>query len=379
MSLRQRYYYTTASLFEQSIDVYEPSLGSDDTQHSSESKPVVLLVVGSGWMGHQPFPYLLTSWWNSSGPKSVAQSLNTTCICIRHRGSYFKSFFIDGFMVILLLTLLIGYSYCYSSEKCNNPSLFDVQSDLVVFTVILAFMWFLWHWLAKGAATIKDMVEDVENAVTFVKENSDLILGKKVGSNETRKMVFGGYSSGGHVAATMLSQNPQKWKEEFHCILYISGVLAVRAGSIASLESKPRFLIDFVMRTVWGEQRTSIPSPIESRDVVPLPHLLVACKNEVFGLPILDIFLCSELYHEKLNQLRIPVLLRHVHSDHWFVLSSSTLRLALKEEMPKLLGYSKAKKGSDDTGGIFDLPPLRTILSSTSSSGNDSDEHTTRK
>ena len=80
-----RYYYSDDKLFEKSLDVYAPADGTRD----GSMPAAVLLVVGSGWMGHHWSIYRATSWWNASGPKTIA-SCGTICICIRHRGAFFK-------------------------------------------------------------------------------------------------------------------------------------------------------------------------------------------------------------------------------------------------------------------------------------------------
>ena len=86
----ERYYYTDNKLFEQSLDIYRPAAterkasNADErstTSSSSSSRPIVALVVGSAWLGHRSFVYSPTSWWNSSGPKAVAE-LGYECVCV---------------------------------------------------------------------------------------------------------------------------------------------------------------------------------------------------------------------------------------------------------------------------------------------------------
>jgi hypothetical protein len=45
-----RYFYKGNERFEQSLDVWEPV---DVLKDGKESHPLVVLVVGSGWMGHR--------------------------------------------------------------------------------------------------------------------------------------------------------------------------------------------------------------------------------------------------------------------------------------------------------------------------------------
>mmetsp|Transcript_21874 Transcript_21874/g.28311 ORF Transcript_21874/g.28311 Transcript_21874/m.28311 type:complete len:399 (+) Transcript_21874:106-1302(+) len=373
MNRVKRFHYSataTNALFEQSLDVYYPKQqqqtipppikqksNNDDNDNDRLTKlqlsPVVLLVVGSGWMGHQPFIYRMTSWWNSSGPRSVANSFdNTTCVCIRHRSGFIHPRFINEFIIVMGIAQTIMSSY-------HNE-----RGDLFVLMRIMGLMlWFLLQWLARGVANFDDMMDDVEEAISFVMDNQERLGiaidadgNDKQQQHQRRPFIFGGYSSGGHVAAMMLQRNPEKWQACFDGILYISGVFAVRpptptkeSSPGAFLHNKPRFLTDLVMHIVWGEEsRHSIPSPIESNSItntIKLPHLLIACRNEVFGLSILDVFLCSQVYYEKLLQLgTIPsVTLRHVQSDHWFILSCRELQNVLREEIPKLLRSSSER------------------------------------
>ena len=77
----ERYYYTTNKRFEQSLDIYRPQSTDKKTDDSKKKDTVVALVVGSAWLGHRSFVYSPTSWWNSSGPKSISE-LGYTCVCV---------------------------------------------------------------------------------------------------------------------------------------------------------------------------------------------------------------------------------------------------------------------------------------------------------
>jgi len=76
----ERYYYTSNKRFEQSLDIYRPSI-DNKTDDDKKKDTVVALVVGSAWLGHRSFVYSPTSWWNSSGPKSISD-LGYTCVCV---------------------------------------------------------------------------------------------------------------------------------------------------------------------------------------------------------------------------------------------------------------------------------------------------------
>ena len=79
----ERHYYTSNKLFEQSLDLYRPPAKKNTSKDaaSSSEPPIVALVVGSAWLGHRAWVYLQTSWWNSSGPKAVAE-LGYVCVCV---------------------------------------------------------------------------------------------------------------------------------------------------------------------------------------------------------------------------------------------------------------------------------------------------------
>ena len=76
----ERYYYTSNKRFEQSLDIYRPSIDKTD-DIIKKKDTVVALVVGSAWLGHRSFVYSPTSWWNSSGPRSVS-NLGYICVCV---------------------------------------------------------------------------------------------------------------------------------------------------------------------------------------------------------------------------------------------------------------------------------------------------------
>lgn len=241
----KRYYYCSkagnekngsSKLFEQSLDVYKP-IG-----YSSKDLPTVILVVGSGWVGHRAFIYAQTSWWNSSGPQTIA-SLGCTCVCIRHRGAFCRipsapvvGQYLAG--VLALLSAVLG-----------------IQKALWV-TAMLALLMILLAIGGRGSADFEDMVEDVAKALQWLQNNKEVLLLEENSilkplkstvsvSNMTRAtsessaistssgdefdsdmkvngatgienenesdppFVFGGYSSGGHVAATLLQQSDE--------------------------------------------------------------------------------------------------------------------------------------------------------------------------
>ena len=90
---------------------------------------------------------------------------------------------------------------------------------------------------SQGSAGIDDMVHDVAEAMARVHRNKDKLCETTATTKNATNtpLIFGGYSSGGHVAACLLLQQ-EVWKQHglpdptdlFAGILLISGVLAVQ-------------------------------------------------------------------------------------------------------------------------------------------------------
>jgi hypothetical protein len=266
-----------------------------------------------------------------------------------------------------------------------------------------------------GSATFDDMQNDVMDALAWLDANyGDLDLFRKEdgGSSTSGRIgkrglfVFGGYSSGGHVAATV-TQNATLWRNRnlpdphVHCdaILYISPVLSTRAyhddvirkkitslpslaSSSSSLTSSsgatdsaledetlstssshevflsttalasassappPTWLTDRVVRAVFGHRAApGIPSPIHTYDrSPPVPHIFLGCRYEMFGLTWLDAFFCSSDFSELLNGVGVESRYRAIRSDHWNILGSAELRSALKEELGRIKQECRIEK-----------------------------------
>jgi len=252
---KERYYYTSNQLFEQSLDIYRPS---PPPSTSSPPLPVVTLVVGSAWLGHRSIIYSGCSWWNSSGPKTVAK-LGCTCVCIRHRGAFPKTFsplsiLFVSIMVGLLMTLInrfIGADGWKVLEEIIATNV-DVEAKYAssgqTSAFLLAFfMGLLAMELAgNGSASFDQMQNDVMDALAYVEKNK-----KRLGLDISSEIpiIFGGYSSGGHVASCC-AQEPNLWKQrnlpppDIYCesLLYISPVLSTKPyvemfRKVASLSS----------------------------------------------------------------------------------------------------------------------------------------------
>ena len=379
----EKHYYTTTKLFEQSLDIYRPkaAAAAGDRRKSGDAPTtVVVLVVGSAWLGHRAGVYSGTSWWNSSGPRAVADA-GRICVCVRHRGSYMRTFSVltMAFLgVVAALATTLAYAVLGESawklleERIGKGIGGDVFGRMVgVFFVAYATGIVLMALGGIGSASFDDMQHDVMDALAWLHAN-EVKLGldrhpttKRGGgySNEVewkyrrrRLFVFGGYSSGGHVAATV-TQNAALWmdrnlpKPRVHCdsMLYISPVLATRAYD-AVLRKAPAFkwssynaptvrLTNRVMEAVFDPIAVAaVPSPILTYDRSPrVPHVFVGCKNEMmFGLTWLDTFFCSSDYSGLLNGMGIESRYRSIRSDHWKILGSSELRDVLGEELGRI-------------------------------------------
>jgi hypothetical protein len=367
-----RYYYTPQRRFEQSLDVYKPVLRKSisnsnntpktndekDSNHQSQQKhqpttpqkiPVVL-VMGSGWLGHKPYFYAVTNWWNSSAPKQICGRLGHPCISVRHSGGY-----------------LFG-----RNKKEHSTSLFLGFWTLILVVspsvpLLLLVMALLLYEEGMGAAGIEDMVSDVSAGLNHIDGHAHkwglgdtavpVAVGTETKGNKKIPVVFGGYSSGAHVTATLLTasslsplqtsstvssivddnddddngaitpsllqpkQGQQSQRLEnisIRSVLYISGVLDVSSES---------FVMTALSRVILGKAPSQVPSPLRTlSSSVPIqsersgnfngtingnhdvmlpmvslpPHILIGCKREVFGWSILNLAFCAREYADAL-------------------------------------------------------------------------------
>ena len=488
----RRFYYTEHQKFEQSLDVWEPKdhdgNGNDDADNVKNKKsprnmPVVVLVVGSGWLGHRNFIYAPTSWWNSSGAKNFAR-LGYTCVCVRHRGAFpfggGGGIFTDtgtttgsgsgidsndnGPMLgknAVLASFVASVAYFLVTGNDDHA---DILTVAIATVLVLVLSWVVLVQAASGSASIEHMMEDVSDALAWVHNpENNSILGlhapkhtdinidtdtdtnnidtdthddvskrngydkkngnhnhnhdgsKKTTKLRSRPLFFGGYSSGSHVAASLL-QRPDllasrglfkdqdadgsyaggggakssnmgaRVRMEQICdgVVMVSGLLAVRSSPLVvssapsesqsqsklGLESKsaaaatksatndtvlpsddlPRWLTDAVMKTVFGNEVDNIPSPLHgSPSMIPrLPHLLIGCKHEVFGINWLDVFFCSGDFCTMLKSRGIRAKFVEVASDHWNILNSGVFLRALETELDWLLAPHDYGEGDID-------------------------------
>ena len=383
-----RHYYKPTLRTEQSLDVYEPIHNVDDNDHENKrkdqkhNKPTIVLVMGSGWLGHARWIYALTTWWNASGPATIAQ-LGYRCISVRHSGGFFqipnlsttlrkhRSMIISIYLG-LLASSIFSHAMLRSVAPDKDPqeaagSGIPVMMWLAQFGLLSILLLMLWRWLeqeAVGAAQLDDMLQDVADALKYIQ--SEHIVTKK------EKIVLGGYSSGGHVVATLLSMASfsSSSSSPSHPILcedcrsMIQGVLYLSA--VLSLDS---ILMNFVTLSVFGKWARHVPSPYTARKensnttdaaMLPLPscwpidrfpHLVVGCRHETFGIPILDATFCPEAYTHRLLEANFPAQCVLVNSNHWSVLNSRALSRALDKYLPWLL------REGDDTKIISSSEP----------------------
>ena len=268
-----RYYYTPERRFEQSIDVYLPvvrrrcskdvrwgrrqvtSQTSTDNNNKNNKVPVVL-VMGSGWMGHRPYVYRMTNWWNSSAPKQICQILGHPCVSIRHSGAFFfgnsldwrgcssrfpssalkrsniiirsrpLSLVVAAVVICTALFFLVFSAPTFLASK-SSPLQATAAVSMAVITVILVLLllWIALYSEGQGAAGIEEMLIDVSKALEYIdlhasdigistntdnsaESSSNNNVNEEKTKHEEKKtipIVFGGYSSGAHVAATLLT------------------------------------------------------------------------------------------------------------------------------------------------------------------------------
>jgi hypothetical protein len=254
--------------------------------------------------------------------------------------------------------------------------------------------------MRHGSATMNEMLEDVATAMVWIQNNPQHLTVKmkrrprKRHDNEqeqeqqmneketttattttttTRPLfLLGGYSSGGHVAATLL-QRPEIWQRHGlprpeECLdgaLFLSGVMAttsVRNTNNDEDENDNNHddltganhsrigigLTNLVKYMAFGggggdnndSESSPLPCPLHNVSNAPrIPHLLIGCAQELpFGLPWLDIFFQSRDYAHQLQQHRqIPARYMELPSgssllnvnNHWTILASSDLKRAL--------------------------------------------------
>ena len=282
------------------MDIYRPSV-------PSKPLPTVILVVGSGWLGHRSIIYAGCSWWNAKGPRTIA-STGATCVCVRHRGAFPV---VDSSVV----AALAGVSGLYTKSLLHAVT-------------VAAAIYVGWTLMRRGSASFENMMEDVAAAIEYIKE-SDI---------NTDNVVLGGYSSGGHVLTSLLNRPdilkkknlPASPSELCNGVLLLSGVLGTEPSGSSK---KPRWFTDIVVKSVWGSDADKVPSPVHkmlshkpksmTKDLPP--HLLVGCGSETFGIPLLDTFFCRDDYAAAVKGAGGKLETITVNANHWTVLECDDL------------------------------------------------------
>lgn len=335
-----------------------------------------------------------------------------------HRGAFPKTFspltiLFVSIMAGLLITLVnwfIGTDGWKALEELIATNV-GVESANVPFGQTSAFLLAFFMGLlamelaGNGSASFDQMQNDVMDALAYVEKNKKR-LGLDVSSD--RPMIFGGYSSGGHVASCC-AQEPNLWKQrnlpspDIYCesLLYISPVLSTKpyaemcrristlssssmspsssmpslspsevsdqnvaarralekssssissSASLSSLQSTsspPTWFTSSLVNAIFGHAAAQTPSPIHTYHKSPsLPTTFVGCRKEMFGLNWLDLFFCSPTYSDLLNSRGIDSKYVAVESDHWNILNSTVLSDALEEEIRLVQMRRHRKKGS---------------------------------
>ena len=127
--------------------------------------------------------------------------LGHRCISVRHSGGFFQIPPLPWIFLLPLVAIVIAGGSNWSWGLVN----------IAIIGIIV--LWTFLQWQAQGAAHLDDMVQDVTEALHYIRH--DL---------KQDKIILGGYSSGGHVVATWLSRQtePLEWIQG---VLYVSAVL----------------------------------------------------------------------------------------------------------------------------------------------------------
>eukprot|EP00980_Cylindrotheca_fusiformis_P019132 scaffold6484_cov78-Cylindrotheca_fusiformis.AAC.1 len=317
--------YKNTDRYEQSLDVYHPLLLQEDDNNDKSEKPVIVLVMGSGWMGHIGI-YL---YFHSTFRWFLSQSIHSTT---SHPN--------DGTFVIPSITTTI------QQQQQQR---------------------FLFLHGQNAATTIDEMTDDVAAALQYVQENSI-----ELGISNNSKLIIGGYSSGGHLLATYIngiqqndidddSRRRKLNLDRIVGVLYLSAVFSLDNCWFINI-------LTYIVFGRWSWQMPSSSSPmttISDSYLVTrekqLPHLIIGCQKETFGIPILDHAFATLEYWDKIKQQQYSkssskcVL---VPSNHWCILSSTALTDALETNIPQVFFVNSqttkeeehaGEKNNDDT------------------------------
>ena len=398
MTRTRRYFYAGGTNFEQSLDVYFPD--SD----APKLDLLVVLIVGSAWCGHMRMIYRGSDRVNSKLPLQVARA-GATCVCVRPRGAFPPlPGNVLGYFTFFLLMLIVKGSHAAAEFALGGAAPttlhlivaaqviclafyeIGVLGALIAVPVIVAVAGYplpaaaamvgvlgLWWYSAPGASH-EEMVDDGARAVRWVLDHRDR---DELGRLGEKRLVFGGYSSGAHVAATLLAHNDDWWKAvdsrpDAHGIrvygpprnwcdaaLFLSGVFGPLSAAVTAPRTTQRAsaatragvagLIAFFLGDEGGR---ALPSPVAaaqtgemSRRTVVLGGVgacvLIGCEREFFGVRVLEAgateLLAAHAFEEALRRAGVAVrAVRLPRDNHWTMPASADFLAALRAELPAL-------------------------------------------
>jgi hypothetical protein len=314
---RERVYLTDAHKFEQSLDIYYPINLSNKRIPINNTNPIVIITIGSGWLGHTPLIYMVTAWWNESLAKKLTKQ-GIPCIYIRHRGAC-----IHPSIWVYILNMFLMF-------------ITNMQIEMFIGTF---FIFGLCSWVGRGSATYQNMIDDTADSLKYI-YNKRIEISKKCNSNG--KFIIGGYSSGSHILLSVLQNgllekrgmpSPDKI---YDSILLISGVYSTGKFDKAP-ENIHYKIIKAFLTNIFKCSPNNQMSPIHNIKLLPkLPYLIIKCKHEVWNMPLIarifDILLCGKEFIEKMNKCSDKNSIKlfdiksiELNENHWSILNSNVL------------------------------------------------------
>jgi len=121
----------------------------------------IIFSMGSGWLGHKPYIYAVTNWWNSSAPKQICGRPGHPCLSIQHSGGYqfgrnkkdHSSSLFLGFWTLILVVVPVVWQ--------------SLVVDMIPLLLLVMALLLLYRE-GIGVAGIKDMVSDVSAALNYI-------------------------------------------------------------------------------------------------------------------------------------------------------------------------------------------------------------------
>ena len=306
--------------FERSFDIYY----APENPSKTNKYPILIMAMGSGWLGHTPLIYTISNWWN----KTLAINLGkegVTCIYIRHRGACIQVSKLI-YVGVSIFFLLLNYYYTFEYGK--------------IFLPLLPLLY--WDYISSGDARYNTMISDIADCLSYIYKNR-LDISKSTGSNGN--FIVGGYSSGSHILLSVLQSgilqsekyNMPPINKLYSALLFVSGVFST---SPFPCEQEEFCFTAFIRKTfLQAIFKNSYPevikrSPIHNIDKLPrnIPYIISYCRNEIFSIKwIEDTF--SSLFSsrqfieqaDKINKNDLPIVSLELECNHWTILNSDKL------------------------------------------------------